>query len=64
MTTKTEIIDNFIYDLMMPYITYLKITLENDNIYERLITDIDNNKTNEINLYVLMEIIKKKIVIE
>lgn len=60
MSKKDECIDRFIEDLFVPYIVYLKMTLSEDEIYKKL----KKNKTIEsekINLYFLMEIIKKKI---
>ena len=60
MSKKDESINRFIEDLFVPYIVYLKITLSEDEIYKKL----KKNKTIEsekINLYFLMEIIKKKI---
>ena len=62
INTKDEIIDKFIYDLMMPYITFLKITLSEDSVFDKVKKDIDNNKLSETNLNFLMELIKKKII--
>ena len=60
MSKKDENIDKFINDLFIPYIIYLKMTLSEDEIFKKF----KKNKTIEsekINLYFLMEIIKKKI---
>jgi len=58
--SKDECINKFIEDLFIPYIVYLKITLSKDETYKKL----KKNKTIEsekINLYFIIEIIKKKI---
>ncbi len=56
MTLETDI-DNYIYEIMMPYMIYLKMILSDKKVYKKL----KNSKDEKLNLYFLMEIIKKKI---
>ncbi len=61
--TKDEFVNNYIYKIMMPYILFLKIMLSDDKIYKKLKKNdkIDQKELNNINLYFLMELIKKQI---
>ena len=66
---KDELIDNYVYELMMPYIIYLRTLLSDKKIYKRLKkkkskeveVEAEEVETEKLNLYLLMEIIKKKI---
>ena len=61
---KHTFIDNHIMNIFLPYIIYMKIILSNDKIYKKIKRNQKNLNTSElniINLYFLMEIIKKKI---
>lgn len=62
-TNKDEYVNNYIYKIMMPYILFLKIMISDDKIYKKLRkNDIkDQKEYNNINLYFLMELIKKQI---
>lgn len=62
-TNKDEYVNNYIYKIMMPYILFLKIMLSDDKIYKKLRKndEIDQKECNDINLYFLMELIKKQI---
>lgn len=57
---KDELINKYVYDLMMPYIIYLRMLLSDKKIYNRLKKN-KNIEDEKLNLYFLMEIIKKKI---
>jgi len=59
--SKNELIDDYIYKLMMPYIVYLKFLLSNKNVYKKIKKNISNHDLNKIDLYFLMEVIKKQI---
>lgn len=53
-----DIIDEMLIDIFKPYMIYIKILLNEENIKRKFI--IDNNKNNKkINLNVLNEILKK-----
>jgi len=57
-------IDNHIMNIFLPYIIYMKIILSDDKIYKKIKKNqknLDKSEFNIINLYFLMEIIKKKI---
>ena len=58
---KDAFLDAYIIKLFLPYIIYLKIVLSNDEIYNNLKKNIKKKDFNLINLYYLMEIIKKNI---
>ena len=58
---KDEFLDAYITKLFLPYIIYLKVVLSDDEIYKNLKKNIKKKDFNLINLYYLMEIIKKNI---
>ena len=58
---KDAFIDAYIIKLFLPYIIYLKMVLADDEIYKNLKKNIKKKDSNIINLYFLMEIIKKNI---
>lgn len=58
---KDEFLDAYIIKLFLPYIIYLKVVLSDDEIYKNLKKNIKKKDFNLINLYYLMEIIKKNI---
>jgi hypothetical protein len=58
---KDAFLDAYIAKLFIPYIIYLKIVLSDDEIYKNLKKNIKKKDFNMINLYFLMEIIKKNI---
>ena len=58
---KDEFLDAYIIKLFMPYIIYLKMVLSDDEIYKNLKKNLKKKNFNLINLYFLMEIIKKNI---
>ena len=61
---KDESIDEYINSLFLPYYIYMKLLMNEDNIYNKIKKNqqgSDSKELNIINLYFLMEIIKKKI---
>ncbi len=58
---KDKFVDNFIYKTMMPYILYMKLMLNDDEIYEKLKSNQNQTNPEKINLYFLMEVLKKRI---
>lgn len=62
--SKDEFINKYIYKIMMPYIIFLKLILSDDNVYKKFRRNqkkFNQEDLNKINLYFLMEIIKKQI---
>jgi len=54
---KDQFIENFIFNLLLPYMIYLKLYLSNDKIYKKLRRNKSDNHFNEFNLNFLKEII-------
>jgi uncharacterized membrane protein YciS (DUF1049 family) len=54
---KDQFIENFIFNLLLPYIIYLKLMLSNDQIYKKLKRNKSNNYLNTFNLNFLKELI-------
>ena len=54
---KDQFIENFIFNLLLPYIIYLKLMLSNDEIYKKLRRNKSNNYLNTFNLNFLKELI-------
>jgi hypothetical protein len=63
-TEKDKFIEKHLNSLFFPYYFYMKSLMYDDKIYKKLRKNqkgSDNKELNEINLYFLMEIIKKRI---
>ena len=58
---KDVFIQKFIFELLMPYFLYLYLIMSDNSIYKKIKKTKSKIKMNQINLYFLMEIIKKKI---
>ena len=58
---KQKYIEAYISRLLMPYVLYLNMILSDNDNYKKIKKQKKNDGLNKINLYFLMEIIKKNI---